>query len=226
VLVAVAEQGPVSTSELSRRLELNRTVAQRLLATLHQRGFVLRTRAGYVPGAALLQAAVQFFLPARDAAMPVMQRLSEAVRETVVLHTMDGAAAVVVAQVTDPDQLVRVERRVGTRDPLTAGASGHALLAFQPPATVQRALATADAHDLLGELQEVVRRGYATSRNGVHAGVEAIAAPIRGDDDAALASIGILVPAAHRGPIEAHRDALLEAAGEIDAALAALSSKG
>jgi DNA-binding IclR family transcriptional regulator len=224
VLVAVAEQGPVSTSELSRRLELNRTVAQRLLATLHQRGFVLRTRAGYVPGAALLQAAGQFFLRAREAALPVMRRLSEDVGETVVLHAMDGDAAVVVAQVTRPDELVRVERRLGTRDPLVADAGGRALLAFQPPATMQRALATAGADDLRGELQEVARRGYATSRHGDHAEVKSIAAPIRGDDNVALASLAILVPAARDGALEVHRGALLEAARDIDAALAAVTT--
>jgi DNA-binding IclR family transcriptional regulator len=224
VLVAVAEQGPVSTSELSRRLELNRTVAQRLVATLHRRGFVLRTRAGYVPGAALLQAAGQFFLRVRKAALPVMRQLSEAAGETVVLHAMDGDAAVVVAQVTRPEELVRVERGLGTRDPLIAHAGGRALLAFQPPATVQRALAAAGADELRGELQEVARCGYATSRVGDHAEVESIAAPIRGDDDVALASIAILIPASRDGALASHRGPLLEAARGIDSALAAVAT--
>jgi DNA-binding IclR family transcriptional regulator len=94
----------------------------------------------------------------------------------------------------------------------------------QPPATVQRALAAAGADDLRGELQEGARCGYATSRDGDHAGLESIAAPIRGDDDVALASLAILIPAARDGALEVHRDPLLEAAREIDAALAAVTT--
>jgi DNA-binding IclR family transcriptional regulator len=227
LLVAVAENGPISTAELSRRLGINRTVAQRLLTTLHQRGFVQRTQAGYVPGAALLQTAGQFFLAAREVALPVMQRLSDTIGETVVLHVLDVDAAVVVAQVPRREHVVRVERELGTRDPLTAGASGRALLAFQPEATVARVLAGVDDRAALQrDLERIARRGYATSPAGEHNGVVAIAAPVRGTNHAALASVGILVPRTRAGPIEHHRDALLAAAEEIDAALDSRSKGG
>jgi DNA-binding IclR family transcriptional regulator len=220
LLVAVAENGPISTAELSRRLGINRTVAQRLLTTLHRRGFVQRTQAGYVPGAALLQTAGRFFLAAREVALPVMQRLSDDVGETVVLHAMDVDAAVVVAQIARKEHVVRVERELGTRDPLTDGASGRALLAFQPDATVKRALdGTDDRAALERELGRIARRGYATSRADEHPGVDSIAAPIRGSNHAALASVCILIPPARNGRIDDHRDALLSAADEIDRAL-------
>src|SRR3954454_11840736 len=221
LLLAVAERGPLSTAELSRQLGMNRTVAQRLLATLHQRGFVHRMANGFVLGAALLEIADQVSFATREAALPAMHGLSAQIDETVVLHVIDGDAAVVLAQVAS-DQILRIERVVGTRDPLDAGASGLALLAFSPPATVRRVLARgSDAPMVERKLAEVRRQGYALTRDELQRGMHAIAAPITGGNGQAVASMAILLPENRGDGLAEHRDALLRAAGEVVVSLAA-----
>ena len=215
LLLVVAERGPLSTAELSRQLGMNRTVAQRLLATLHQRGFVHRMPSGFVLGATLLEIADQVSFATREAALPAMQALSAESGETVVLHAIDGDAAVVLAQISRRDHIVRIEPVIGTRDPLVAGASGLALLAFQPQPTVRRVLGRVDDGKALErKLAEVRRRGYALTRNE-QGGVDAIAAPITRGDGQAVASMAVLRPANRAGEIAGHREALLRATGEV-----------
>src|SRR5207244_556456 len=57
VLLELGEHGPMTPAELSRSLEMNRTVVHRLLATLRGRGFVVRLEKGYVAGPVLLRIA-------------------------------------------------------------------------------------------------------------------------------------------------------------------------
>lgn len=221
LLLAVAERGPLSTAELSRQLGMNRTVAQRLLATLHQRGFVHRMANGFVLGATLLEIADQVSFATREAALPVMEDLCARGGETVVLHALDGDAAVVLAQVAS-DKILRIERVVGARDPLVDGASGLALLAFQSEATVRRALAGAgNPNGVEHKLAEVRRAGYALTTDELDGGVHAIAAPITGNDGHAVASMAVLLPANRGDGLTDHRDALLRAAGDVIVTLGA-----
>jgi DNA-binding IclR family transcriptional regulator len=216
LLLAVAQRGPLSTAELSRQLGMNRTVAQRLLATLHQRGFVHRMSSGFVLGATLLEIADQVSFATREAALPAMHALSAESGETVVLHALDGDTAVVLAQVSGREQILRVERVVGTHDPLVAGASGLALLAFQPQVTVRRALARAkDPKAVERKLTEVRRRGYSLTRNELRGGIHAIAAPITDGNGHAVASMTVLMPANRGEGLADHREALLKAAGDV-----------
>jgi DNA-binding IclR family transcriptional regulator len=216
LLLAVADRGPLSTAELSRQLGMNRTVAQRLLATLHQRGFVHRMSNGFVLGATLLEIAGQVSFATREAALPAMHALAAETGETVVLHALDGDAAVVLAQVPRRDHVLRIERVIGTRDPLASGASGLALLAFQPVSTVRRVLARVRDRDGLERKLDAIRRhGYAITGNDFKSGVHAIAAPIRGHNGDVSASMAVLMPETRADGIAEHRDALLRAAGEV-----------
>jgi DNA-binding IclR family transcriptional regulator len=175
---------------------------------------------GFVLGAALLEIADQVSFATREAALPVMHGLCTDIGETVVLHVVDGDAAVVLAQVAS-DQILRIERVVGTRDPLHAGASGLALLAFQPPATVRRVLSAAgDGAVIQRKLAEVRRDGYALTRNELGGDIHAIAAPITGRDGQVVASMAVLLPANRGDGLGEHRAALLRAAGEVVVSLA------
>src|SRR4030088_3232170 len=90
VLLAVSDHGPVTPSELSRLLAVNRTIVNRLVSTLHARGFLRRDGDGYTLGGVLLRMAGSVAADLRDAAWPVMRRLTDATRETVVLQVPDG----------------------------------------------------------------------------------------------------------------------------------------
>src|SRR4030088_3816986 len=84
--LAIPAPGPTPTPLLCRLVGVNRTVVNRLLSTLHGRGFLRRDGDGYVLGTVLLRMAENVSPALRDAAVPVMQRLLDATRETVVLQ--------------------------------------------------------------------------------------------------------------------------------------------
>jgi IclR family KDG regulon transcriptional repressor len=195
VLLAVSEHGPVTASRLTRLLGINRTVVNRLLSTLHGRGFLRRDADGYVLGAILLRMAGQVAPALRDAALPVMERLSEATRETVVLQVHDGSDVVVVAQTLAGAHLVRVEHRLGSRHPLYLGASGRVVLAFQPPRAIDRVLRDVeDAERIRASLADIRVRRYAVSKDELRAGVHGFAVPLLNSSDEPVAALAVLVP--------------------------------
>lgn len=216
LLSAVSEHQPVTAAELCRHLSMNRTIAHRLLATLHQRGFVRRIGEEYALGPAALRIAQRVEPALRDAALPVMRRLCADVGETVILQVVDGDQAVILAQVIASHHVVRVEQNLIASHPLHAGASGRVLLAYQPERVIRRCLAVLDdATGAAEELRQVRRAGYAVSRDELQWGVHAVSAPVFGADGAVLAALTVLAPVGRASRIPDHRAVVVEAARAI-----------
>jgi DNA-binding IclR family transcriptional regulator len=119
----------LTVTELAVRLEVNRTVAHRLVATLEQHALVRHDARGRLHvglGVLPLAAAVQPVL--RDLALPVLSRLAEHVGCTAHLTVADGEEALALAVVEPSWTDVHVAYRVGARHPLTQGAAGKAIL--------------------------------------------------------------------------------------------------
>lgn len=220
VLLAVCESRACTPAQLARDLQMNRTVVHRLLATLHQRGFVIRRDDGYAPGTMLLRLAkhVQPRLTTHGRIAAV--QLSEAVGETVVMHIRDGDDAVVLLQAVSDQHVVRVEHEIGSRHSLLAGASGRAILAFLDPETVKRITGRAEHPDAVSrQLAGVRHLGYALSHDELQQGVHGIAAPVVNGAERALASLAVLVPTSRTGTLTQHTDSLLEAGAKLSATL-------
>lgn len=216
VLLKVGENGPMTPAQLARALGLNRTVVHRLLATLHQRGFVTRQEAGYVPGAILVRIADRVQPELRASGRAAMLALAQEIGETAVMHIADGPDAVVLEQVVPDRNIVRVEHEIGSRHPLHEGASGRALLAFLGDATIERIVAGLDRPDGLERRLETVRQlGYALSHDELQQGVHGLAVPVRDAGDHAVASIAILVPTTRASTLPTHLDALLQASAAL-----------
>lgn len=195
LLLAVGDHGRASATELSRALELNRTVTHRLLATLHARGFVRRDGDIYLLGPVLARLGEHVAPTLRAVAQPVMERLSEQLNETVVLSVPDDVQAVVVGQALGRRHMLRVEHTVGSRHPMQLGASGRALLAFQDETVVRRVLRREkDAESYRAQLAEIRRVGYAVSHDELSHGVHGLAAPVLEPDGRALAGMAVIAP--------------------------------
>lgn len=216
VLETVAEKGPMSAAEVARLCELNRTVVHRLLVTLSQRGYVRRSEEGYVLGPALFTLVRQPVRDIRDIAKPIMEKLAEETGETVVLHGIDNTEAVVLEQAVGQAHLVRVEHKPRTRHPLTKGASGWSLLAFQPEKTIARVLKkTGETEDAVARLQKIKEDGYAVSHDELQMGVHGVATPLLTRDGRCLASLAILVPSTRATGLSSLAPSLIAAAAQI-----------
>lgn len=219
ILEELGKGKALSPNELCQRLDLNRTVVHRLLKTLAARGFVLRQGHDYRPGVALLRLASVIEPDLRAAAVPVMARLADEVDETVVLHVVDGLQAVVLEQAVATRHVVQVSHHIGSRHPLTTGASGRALLAFLPRDVSDKAVAASDDPAALRKELEAVRKmGYALSHDELQWGVHGLAVALRNESGAALGSLAILVPAGRVTELERHVGVLVAAVDEISAA--------
>jgi DNA-binding IclR family transcriptional regulator len=220
VLLKLSDDGPLTAAQLSRELGLNRTVVQRLLTTLQLRGFVTRSDQGYGPGARLVRIAERVQPELRAAAAGIMRELGRDVGETVVMHIADGHEAVVLQQYVPTSHVVRVEHEIGSRHPLTRGASGRALLAFMSPATVERAIrGDPQGEALRRELDGVRHLGYAFSHDELQHGVHGLAVPVPDHSNHAFASLAIIVPSGRAAGLSEHIDVLLGAAAQVARAL-------
>lgn len=216
VLLALTEHSPMTPAELARELHLNRTVVHRLLTTLHVRGFVARTQNGYTPGAILVRMAERVQPELRAAAAGIMSRMGREIGETLVLHVADGEEAMVLEQYVASQHVVRVEHEIGSRHPLSRGASGRALLAHLTPSTIERITRKADhPESLRRQLESVHQLGYALSHDELQQGVHGLAVPVLDRPDHALASLAIIVPTTRSAGISEHVETLTAAAAEI-----------
>lgn len=218
LLEIVAFKGPRSAAELAAAADINRTVAHRLLSTLHGRGFLGRQGRAYVLGPVLAQiAAVSDLGGMVRLTEPVMRDLARALGETVVLHRIDGDMVVVVGQAVAEDQLVRVQHREGSRHSLVVGASGRAILAWQPERFVQRIVARAAAPEALrAQLSRTRTEGYALSGNELQQGVVAAAVPLAEAGGAVRFSLAVLMPDHRAERLAALVPALLDARRRIE----------
>jgi DNA-binding IclR family transcriptional regulator len=222
-LLRALGDGGASVAELSRRLDLHRTVTQRLLSTLREHGFVHRGAGGdYQLGMALVELAARVDNPIRRVAQQPMLALFEQVSETVALTVREGDDAVSADQLVVPGRLVRAEYPPGFRHPLGRAAAGRAILAFAEPATVARFRdATPDGSALADSLAEVRSRGFAFTANELSQGAAGLAAPVLDGSGYAVASVGIVAPTDRFPPIERVAGLVVATAAEISRSLTA-----
>lgn len=129
LLDAVVES-PATLSELSRRLDLNRSTVHRLASALVERHYLrLVPGDGYMLGHKLLElgfaARQQIDLP--RIARPHLERLSNLTEDTVHLGVMEGNKALYLDKLPGKRR-VEVGSRVGERHPLCSTGLGKSLL--------------------------------------------------------------------------------------------------
>lgn len=159
----------LTITELSGRLEVNRTVVYRLISTLEQHGLVRRdSRSRLFVGLGVLHLASGVQPLLRDTAMPVLRRLAESLGSTAHLTVADGEEALALAVVEPTWTDFHVSYRVGARHPLTQGAAGKAI-----------ALVDSDA------------AAYAVTSGELQSGARGLAAPVLGVEGL-RASVGVV----------------------------------
>ena len=231
---------PLSLSEVARRAELSRAAARRFLLTLCELGYVrqLDGRFALTPRVLELGSAYLSSLTMPEIALPHIKALVELVHESGVLSVLDGDSVVGVARVP-AGRIVTGTTVLGQRLPAWASASGRVLLAglsgeqlderlrrveFEP--LTANTVPTRQA--LVAELDRVRAQGWALVDQELEVGLRAVAAPIRDDRGAVLATVCLVLQsvAASLREIELLLvPPLLAACGEIARDLAASASR-
>lgn len=213
VLKAVIEQGaPVGVQQLAQSLGLNVSTVHRLLQALVREEMVSyepRTHE-YALGTGAIRVATLVLgtnsLVGR--VRPTMRALADQLGEACALNLFDPHSfTMAIAVVELGSQPLGYVYDVGQRDPINAGASGKAILAFLSDAEIDAFFAHAplaavtsntliDERTLRDEIAEIRRRGYSMSVGERVLGTAiGIAAPVFGRDERAIGSLVLAFPA-------------------------------
>jgi len=231
VMDELAAGGELGTNELARRTGVNASTVSRLLATLASAGYVDQAANGrYRLGIRLVQLgnAVVDRLDLREIARPELERLVDAVGETVTLSVEGDHEAITVDFARSPSSVQGVAQ-VGRPSVAHATATGKVMLAWGratlPPGPLKRYTprTIADPRLLAREIELVRARGWARAVGEREADLAAIAAPVRGSRGELAAILGIQGPAARLDAKAraAALEALLDSAGALSARLGA-----
>ncbi|GAA3799770.1 DNA-binding transcriptional repressor XynR [Amycolatopsis tucumanensis] len=229
------EERVLSGAAVAARLEVARSTAYRYLQSLVASRFLEEAPGG---GFRLGLRVLELGRIARrsyglsEAAAPVMAKLSEAVRETVLLTRRVGELVVCVDREEPPAHHVRLSYERGSTLPLNAGASALVLLAWSDPDEARAVLKSAplqrftpatltDVDAVMRRLAEIREQGFSVTRGELDPDVLGIAAPIRDDEDRVVAAISVAalasrVPKKREAPIvEQVRSAAAEIGGRL-----------
>lgn len=199
---------PRTATQLSRDLDINRTVIHRMLVTLLPHGFVERRGDVYRLGPGLPHAPTPLDADSVLAARPFLAALADRTGETIALHVITGRHATALDRVAGVRDVAKVAFRVGYRNDLTRGANSRVLMAYSADAATAAVLSAAAAPGvLLAQWREARRAGFAVSRDELRPGVHGLAIPVlrRG---AAEAAVCILVPSARGAALLRYLDDL------------------
>ncbi len=204
--IVAQRQRPVSLTDLTQVLKIDRSNVYRLANTLVLRGFLAQLPGSkeYVLGPAIGRLSCRFQWPKQVAREQVLA-LAARTGETTHLAILEGSQAFLLDH-----QLcghpVGVSTSSGHCEPLHATAVGKALIVDQNAQQLLRLFGgetlprwTARTIRSAAELSEDCRRnrerGYAVDDEEFHERVRCIASPIRDASGAVVASIGISAPA-------------------------------
>lgn len=234
VLVLFAENGnrTLGVTEIAQSLSLSKAVVHRILTSFRAKGFVEIDEQShrYRLGPRVLHLGLAYIdgIDMRGIARPVLEDLSRTTNETSTLSIRSGFARVYVDQVT-PQRDVKMVVQLGRHEPLHAGASSKALLAFlddrvideylSKPLVKLTPLTITSPKTLRRELSEIRRAGYAVSMGERLEGAGSVAAPILGHDGTPAAVISV------SGPVDRFREMAPKAAGILVQATGALSKR-
>jgi IclR family transcriptional regulator, pca regulon regulatory protein len=176
----------------------------------------------------------------REAALPLLEQLSETTGQNVNLGILDGTQVVYVERIKRK-QILNIDLHVGSRLNAYNSSIGQVILAYMDRAELDRivgeilqdheiaAVAGPKGEVLYKNLREVRRAGYALNDESYVGGVRAIGAPVF--DHRGVVDAGINIPifshmVSREELLEKHLPPLLDTAERVSAARGFLKSAG
>ena len=208
LVLMTSREARMTFTEISVALDLPRSSLHGLLSTLVESGWVTYYPANktYGLGIRTLEAGNAYLrtddLPSR--ARPFMERIRDALDETVQLSVLDGRFNVYVTKV-DGQQALVLASAVGRRLPAHATGVGKVLLADLDQAALDRLFSRVrlerftkntltDRASLYRRLQSIREAGYGTDEEEYTVGVRCLAVPIQDQRGQVIAAMSVSVP--------------------------------
>ncbi|MGE3841376.1 MAG: IclR family transcriptional regulator C-terminal domain-containing protein [Vicinamibacterales bacterium] len=236
VLRAFSSSAPhLSIAEASRITGLSRAATRRCLYTLQRLGYATVRNGAYALTPQVLTLGYSYLAsaPLAVVAQPILERVSEQLRETSSLAVLDHDDILYVAR-SARKRLLSPGVAIGGRLPAYCTSMGRVLLAARPAAELTAYLdrLTIVAHTshtvqsrsaLRSELRRVRHQGFAFIDQELELGVRSFAVPVKTPDDRTVAAInaGVQNPTLPvRALVKDYLPVLSRAADELGQALA------
>ena len=228
ILAAVGDSGQTGISELSQRLGMSKTTVHRVMQTLKALGYVTQeveteryrlTIRLFELGAKALESVDLV----READVE-MRRIAQATREAIHLGAFDEDSIIYIHKI-DADYGLRMQSRIGRRNPLHSTAIGKVLLAWMDPADAHEVLSHVEfrkstsktlssAEAVLSILPHVREQGYGEDNEEQEVGLRCLAVPVFDRFGRVIAGLSISFPTMRCGAdTKSHYVALLQRSG-------------
>ena len=193
ILELLARSGKMALTEIAEALELHKSTAHRLLASLMTMGYVKKDpKSGkYMLTFKLLELSGMLLegIDIVGLARPYLERLGEETQEAVHLVQREGSEIIYIDKVESSASSIRMVSRIGVRRPMYCTAVGKAMLATLPRGEVisiweESTIQSLTEHtitslpDLFQELEKIRQNGFALDNEENELGVRCIAACI------------------------------------------------
>jgi DNA-binding IclR family transcriptional regulator len=231
VLEYLSRNGLSGVTEIANLLNIHKSTAYRIVATLEARGLVEQDpesekyQLGF--GLVSLASSVTAEMDIVRRARPICDRLSDDLEETTTITMLEGDDPVVVYQSISSSSVLGVDW-TGSETPIHCTAAGKIYLAHMPERRVRRIIARdlealteytiTDRAVLQRQLEDIVRDGFAFTIDELEIGLVAVGAPIYAIDGHVVAVISVSGPS-----VRLTRDRLPEIADQVKAAAAEVS---
>ncbi|WP_087024781.1 DNA-binding transcriptional regulator KdgR [Thaumasiovibrio subtropicus] len=208
ILQALSEQKDIGISELAQRLMMSKSTVYRFLQTMKTLGFVSQdgdsenyslTLKLFEVGANALE-----YVDLVELADFEMRRIGDATSEALHLGALDEDAIIYIHKI-DSKYNLRMQSRIGRRNPLYSTAIGKVLLAERPEEEVRQILApvefvksTTRTHEtidsLIEELNTVRETGVGEDNEEQEEGLRCIAVPVLDRFNNVVAGMSVSLP--------------------------------
>ncbi|WP_406233168.1 IclR family transcriptional regulator [Nocardia sp. NBC_01009] len=229
VMEIIAKLGQAGVTEIAAELGVHKSTVSRLVAVLESRGYVeqLSERGKYRLGFSIVRLAgstsAQVDLVGQS--QGACNELAITSGETTNLAVLDGNRIINIVEAMGPGSIA-LRSWVGQSCPAHATSSGKVLLAGLEPSEMRKRVGAkleaftdntlTKVADLAAELVEVRNNGWASVREELEIGLNAVAAPVYDSNGAIIAALSVSGPAYRLAPDGFARAAELTIASAAD----------
>lgn len=199
---------PMSLTQISRALGLNKVTALRILVTMEQYRFVEKDLQAkkYKIGCNAFYVGSGFVAGSKhEKVLQIMKNIVQELKHTVTFSVLDGASVLFVERV-DGTERVKVTVDIGSRVPAYSSAGGKALLAGLNDAEIIKRLKAVpferftdktlrSIESLIADIAKVRARGFAVNNEESTHGLVAVAVPVKNQIGQHVAALGVAFPA-------------------------------
>jgi IclR family pca regulon transcriptional regulator len=234
------EAPSLTIARVAERTGLTRAAARRYLNTLKALGYVVQDGDRFSLTPRLLDLGFTYLstLDVTSVVQPFMEEVTNTLHESCSVSVLDNHDIVYVAR-RAAKRIMSVNLAIGSRLPAHATSMGKVLLAYLPPAELERYLDSVarerltthtivEDQALRASLERVRENGWAIADEESELGVRSVAAPLVGRDGEVHAAINVSAHATRVSLDQLQREylpVLLEAAQGISRALGASSAQ-